>query len=878
MTLVRTFLILLLVLVSDSGSWSQPRARLSDCPHLCHCEEDGTFLRADCADLGLQALPSAMSIFISYLDLSMNNISQLPSKAFTNLHFLEELRLAGNQLRDVPKGAFDGLVSLQVLMLQNNRLEEVPREALQHLHSLHSLRLDANHISRVPQRCFEGLSSLRHLWLDDNVLTEVPTQALGVLSSLQAMTLALNKITHIPDQAFANLSSLVVLHVNNNRVVSMGKHSFSGLHSLETLDLNYNHLEEFPVAIRSLKTLKELGFHHNNIKSIPERAFVGNPSLLTILFYDNPIHFVGKSAFQQLPELQTLSLNGAADITEFPDLTGTHNLERLTITGARITSLPSTLCGQLPNLQMLDLSYNLLKSLPSLQGCERIQKIDLHHNQIQELRGDTFRGLTSLKTLHLGWNELSFVDPLAFSGLAALTKLDLSSNQLSSLPTLDLHMLTHLKLAGNAHLQELLPVESFTRLRVVEMPYAFQCCAFLKWEKYGSLLGKGRNSGDRELEDTFMDSDDEPLSHLSVQCSPAPGPFQPCSHLFGSWLIRGAVWLIAVLSLVCNALVLVSIFLSPTFLAPVKLLVGLLALVNSLMGLCSASMALVDTLTFGSFASYGTRWQSSVSCKLSGLVSVFASETGVFLLTAAVVERGFSVRGGQVAPGGRASPTVVKLAVALCFTSGFVMSAVPLLQAETTSSLCLPLPQGEHSALGFTVTQVLVNSLCYLAMTIIYTRLYCSLERAADKRWDCSMVRHVAWLLFANCVLYFPVAFLSFSTLLRLPAVGPGVVTLVLLVVRPLPACINPLLYMLFNHHFKEDLGLILRQTQAPPWKSRHPSRVSLNSEDAEKQSWNSAQTLVSAAGSDKPGSKPLVPLGHSSKSSHLAMHCVCTS
>ncbi|XP_026863364.2 leucine-rich repeat-containing G-protein coupled receptor 5 isoform X2 [Electrophorus electricus] len=1003
MTLVRTFLMLLLVMVSGCVSWSQPRARRSDCPHLCHCEEDGTFSRADCADRGLEALPSGMSIFTSYLDLSMNNISQLRSNAFSNLHFLEELRLAGNELRDIPKGAFEGLINLKVLMLQNNQLQEVPGEAFQSLRSLHSLRLDANHISRVPPNCFDGLSSLRHLWLDDNALTEVPADALRVLSSLQAMTLALNKITHIPDRAFANLSSLVVLHVSNNRVLSVGKHSFDGLRSLETLtcadvprplrlhvfvavpsegerergsrtwlcfwisadpdlcraflqgnttqaavitqqlyqcvyhfcqhtpqiratlytkhnggplkkcacvlknggkvclhktkccpyrDLNYNRLEEFPVAIRSLRTLKELGFHHNNIKSIPGNAFVGNPSLVTIFFYDNPIHFVGRSAFQHLPELRTLSLNGATDITEFPDLKGTHSLERLAITGARITSLPSTLCAQLPNLQTLDLSHNLIQTLPSLQGCEKIRMIDLHHNQIQEVRGDTFGSLPSLQTLHLGWNELSFVGPLIFSGLAALTKLDLSSNKLSSLPVVELHTLTHLKLAGNVDLQELLPVENFPTLRVVEMPYAFQCCAFLNWEKYGSPSRRSRNgsndqglkeglipSPDHDLENVSVDSDDDPLPHHSVQCSPTPGPFQPCFRLFGSWLIRGGVWTIAVLSLVCNALVMLSVFLSPMFLSSVKLLMGLLALVNSVLGLCSVSMALLDALTFGSFASYGTRWQSSVSCKLTGFLSVFASETGVFLLMAATVERSFSIRSGQAEAERRASTRAVKMAVVACFVAGLVMSVAPLLQAtqQSTSSLCLPL--GEPSALGFPVAQVLVNSLCYLVMTVIYTRLYCSLEKAdVDKQWGCAMVRHVAWLIFADCVLYFPVAFLSFSALLRLSAVGPGVATLVLLVVAPLPACINPLLYVLFNPHFKEDLGLVLRQTRRMPVRNRNRSRVSLNSEDAEKQSCDSTQALVPFASSDESGSKSLVLLTDCTKSSHLAVHCACTS
>ncbi|XP_053505953.1 leucine-rich repeat-containing G-protein coupled receptor 5-like isoform X2 [Ictalurus furcatus] len=867
------------------------RARTDGCPVQCTCEEDDVYVRVDCADRGLTSLPESLSAYTTYLDLSMNNISQLPSDAFTTLHFLEELRLAGNDLMDIPKGAFDGLVNLKTLMLQNNQLQEVPREAFKSLQNLHSLRLDANHISRVPQDCFDGLSSLRHLWLDDNALTEVPVDALRTLSSLQAMTFALNKITHIPDRAFANLSNLVVLHLNNNRVLSLGKQSFDGLQSLETLDLNYNSLEEFPVAIRTLRTLKELGFHNNNIKSIPEHAFIGNPSLLTIFFYDNPIQFVGQSAFQHLPELRTLSLNGAADITQFPDLTGTHSLERLAITGARITSLPTTVCEQLPNLQLLDLSYNLIQSLPSLQGCKKIQKIDLHHNQIHELRADTFRGLPLLKSLGLAWNKLCSVDPLSFSELPALTKLDLTSNHLSSLPVVEMNVLTHLKLAGNVDLQELIPVEEFPRLRVMEMPYAFQCCAFLTCEKHaigwekeknisddvGRKDGAASNPGEHEFEDLFPDPEDDTVSHHSVQCSPPPGPFQPCLYLFESWLVRCGVWIIAVMSLVGNAMVMVSIFLSPTFLSPVKLLVGLLALVNSLTGLCSGVMALVDALTFGSFATYGANWESSTSCKLTGFVSVFASETSVFLLTVAAVERSFSVHNGKAALDCSASKAMVKLAVPLCFILGLAVTSVPLLHIGEygISSLCLPLPLGEHAGLGLMVVQVLVNSLCYLVMTVTYTCLYCSLEKGEhDKLWDCSMIRHVAWLLFANCVLYFPVAFLSFSGLLKISAVGPDVVKSVLLVVVPLPACLNPLLYVLFNPHFKEDLGLLVRHTRVTLLRNQHLSLASLDSDDAEKQSCDSTQALVSFTSLNK---QPTC-LAQNSKPHHLAMHCVCTS
>ncbi|RMC09956.1 hypothetical protein DUI87_12744 [Hirundo rustica rustica] len=763
---------------------------------------------------------------LSKLDLSMNNITKLPSNPVHNLRFLEELRLAGNGLTYIPKGAFAGLFSLKVLMLQNNQLRQVPTEALQNLRSLQSLRLDANHINYVPPNCFNGLVSLRHLWLDDNSLTEIPVQAFRSLPALQAMTLALNKIHYIPDYAFGNLSSLVVLHLHNNRIYSLGKKCFDGLHSLETLDLNYNSLDEFPTAIRTLTNLKELGFHSNNIKSIPERAFVGNPSLITIHFYDNPIQLVGKSAFQHLPELRTLTLNGASQLTEFPDLTGTTSLE----------------------------------------------SFDLHHNEIAEIKADTFRQLAALRSLDLAWNKIKIIHPNAFSSLPSLIKLDVSSNLLSSFPVTGLHGLTHLKLTGNHALQSLITSENFPELKVMEMPYAYQCCAFgacenhyrisSQWNKddnssiddfhrkdagllqiqdllfanrdglvgdvvVGGHLGqsdheiiefsifgevrrstsktlaldfqradfglfrrliqsipweaalKNKSSGklglpqnrdsegtgtdcpcvlkdeekaevlndyfasvfseettclqdncppvlvdgvreqngpliikevavrellkypdihksmgpdgihprvmreladelakplsiihhqswltgevlddwklanvipihkkgakedpgnyrpvcltsvpgkimeqfiliaitqnlqdgqggfrrdERDFEDFFLDFEEDLKSHHSVQCSPSPGPFKPCDHLFGSWLIRIGVWTIVGLTFICNALVSATVFRSPLYMSSIKLLIGLIAIVNALMGLASGVLASVDASTFGSFA------------------------------------------------------------------------------------------------------------------------------------------------------------------------------------------------------------------------------------------------------------------------------------
>ncbi|XP_055454165.1 leucine-rich repeat-containing G-protein coupled receptor 6 [Psammomys obesus] len=850
-----------------AGGDPQPGPGRPACPAPCHCQEDGIMLSADCSELGLSVVPGDLDPLTAYLDLSMNNLTELRPGLFHHLRFLEELRLSGNHLSHIPRQAFSGLHSLKILMLQSNQLQGIPAEALWDLPRLQSLRLDANLISLVPERSFEGLSSLRHLWLDDNALTEIPVRALNNLPALQAMTLALNRIRHIPDYAFQNLSSLVVLHLHNNRIQHVGTHSFEGLHNLETLDLNYNELQEFPVAIRTLGRLQELGFHNNNIKAIPEKAFMGNPLLQTIHFYDNPIQFVGRSAFQYLSKLHTLSLNGATDIQEFPDLKGTTSLEILTLTRAGIRLLPPGMCQQLPRLRILELSHNQIEELPSLHRCQKLQEIGLQHNRIWEIRADTFSQLSSLQALDLSWNVIRAIHPEAFSTLRSLVKLDLTDNQLTTLPLAGLGGLMHLKLKGNLALSQAFSKDSFPKLRILEVPYAYQCCAYGmcaslfktpgQWQAedlhleeeeapkrpLGLLAGQAENHYDLDLEELQMEMEDS-RPHPSVQCSPVPGPFKPCEHLFESWGIRLAVWAIVLLSVLCNGLVLLTVFAGgPSLLSPVKLVVGAIAGANALTGISCALLASVDALTFGQFAEYGARWETGPGCQVTGFLAVLGSEASVLLLTLAAAQCSVSVTCVR-AYGKAPAPGSVRAGALGCLALAGLAAALPLASVGEygASPLCLPYapPEGRPAALGFAVALVMMNSLCFLVVAGAYIKLYCDLPRGDfEAVWDCAMVRHVAWLIFADGLLYCPVAFLSFASMLGLFPVTPEAVKSVLLVVLPLPACLNPLLYLLFNPHFRDDLRRL--------WPSPRStgSLAYAAAGELEKSSCDSTQALV---------------------------------
>ncbi|OWK16722.1 LGR5 [Cervus elaphus hippelaphus] len=430
------------------------------------------------------------------------------------------------------------------------------------------------------------------------------------------------------------------------------------------------------------------------------------------------------------------------------------------------------------------------------------------------------------------------------------------------------------------------------------MPYAYQCCAFGVCEnvyKISNQWNKGDNSSaedlhkkdagifqvqdDRDLEDFLLDFEEDLKALHPVQCSPSPGPFKLCEYLFGSWLIRIGVWTIAVLALTCNALVTSTVFRAAVYISSIKLLIGLIAAVNMLMGVSSAVLAGVDAFTFGSFAQHGAWWEQAVGCQVVGFLFIFASESSVFLLTLAALERGWSVKCSAKFETQTPFPSL-RATLALCALLAGTVAAVPLLggSAHSASPLCLPLPFGEPRATGYMVALVLLNSLCFLVMTVAYTRLYCHLEKGdLEGVWDCSMVKHVALLLFTNCILHCPVAVLSFSSLLNLAFISPEVITFILLVIVPLPACLNPLLYILFNPHFKEDLGSLGKQTHF--WtRSKHTSLMSINSDDVEKQSCDSTQALVTFTSAsiayDLPsasGSPPAYPVTESCHLSSVA-------
>ncbi|KAB0370559.1 hypothetical protein FD755_016968 [Muntiacus reevesi] len=632
--------------------------------------------------------------------------------------------------------------------------------------------------------------------------------------------------------------------------------------TIQRMDLNYNNLGEFPQAIKALPSLKELLFHSNSISVIPDGAFDGNPLLKTIFsvevlvntwklcffgyfyrhLYDNPLSFVGNSAFHNLSELHSFERLYFGGLQNHCRCYIDRNRHQV---GSSVTRETSR--GACPSLSQL-FHHNLSKS-PNLSWIGNQRSIGAFQNLEAALKIKSTE-VSYIPCLHmymaypeyfsrsdipkdsltiyfcncrdLSRNLIHEIDDRAFAKLGSITNLDVSFNELTSFPTEGLNGLNQLKLVGNFKLKEALAAKDFVNLRSLSVPYAYQCCAFWGCDSYAhsntedNSLQDHSGSKDKGLSDVAgvtSSAENEEHSQVIIHCTPSTGAFKPCEYLLGSWMIRLTVWFIFLVALFFNLLVILTTFASCTSVPSSKLFIGLISVSNLFMGAYTGILTFLDAVSWGRFAEFGIWWEIGSGCKIAGFLAVFSSESAIFLLMLAAIERSLSAK--DMMKNGKSNHLKqFRIAALLAFLGAAVAGCFPLFHRGeySASPLCLPFPTGETPSLGFTVTLVLLNSLAFLLMAIIYTKLYCNLEKEdLSENSHSSMIKHVAWLIFTNCIFFCPVAFFSFAPLITAISISPEIMKSVTLIFFPLPACLNPVLYVFFNPKFKEDWKLLKR-------------------------------------------------------------------
>eukprot|EP00058_Branchiostoma_floridae_P022229 XP_002607719.1 hypothetical protein BRAFLDRAFT_82834 [Branchiostoma floridae] len=233
--------------------------------------------------------------------------------------------------------------------------------------------------------------------LSDQGLTSIPEEVFDI-TDLEFLIVSKNMLTSIPE-GICRLRKLHHLEVEDNILTSLPR--LEKLQKLKKLYISDNQFTELPQALCLLYNLEQLSVGNNPIKSLPDDV-------------------------ARLAKLNTLCISGC-QFDEFPrQVLQLKALEELWAGGCKFDFVPDEV-GNLPNMWLLSLECNFLKTLPS-----------------------TMAHMNNLLVVHLLNNKFDAF-PEVLCELPAMEKLDISNNNITKLPTA-LHQagkLNDLDVSGN---------------------------------------------------------------------------------------------------------------------------------------------------------------------------------------------------------------------------------------------------------------------------------------------------------------------------------------------------------------------------------------------------------------------------------------------
>ncbi|KAM7397217.1 hypothetical protein PAMP_020207 [Pampus punctatissimus] len=407
----------------------------------------------------------------------------------------------------------------------------------------------------------------------------------------------------------------------------------------------------------------------------------------------------------------------------------------LRLAGNNLTEIPKDAFTGLINLRELTLQNNHLKRVPSeaLENLRNLRSLRLDANFISRLPAGSFRGLSSLRHLWLDDNILTGVPVVALSELSQLQALTLALNNIRHVPDrafVFLHQLVALHLHDNRIRS--LGSRCFDGLNNLEILFLFLS---------GSITELPDFTGTNRLETLVADQLFDLESCVFLHCFKLTSP-QESGGLSTCCLdlLCFSVFLLYILSVICNLLVLV--FSSSSYSCSLVLLV-LLFWFRLLAGVSGTCVLVVDCLC-------GLDLQTDAGRGLVSVLLALSSESCVFLVMSVLFE---DLRCFQVT-------------CAVCCSLAVAVAASPVLL-------------------------LLFNTSCFLFATVVYL----SRHRREE---DVTLNLMLTVLLLTNTV------FSLSASLLRLPGLlNPGVSTsAALLFIWALPSCLDPLLFIILSRRF----------------------------------------------------------------------------
>jgi len=390
--------------------------------------------------------------------LERTNFSVIPSDSTRGLRILCTEAHVGS----LEPSGFSSLNLLEELVIDGCSLESLPADAFQGLVSLKKLTVSTRNQSvlRLQPGSFSHLSSLQMLDLSENNIREVPAGELCGLSQLTHLNLSSNKLGSIFDLGVQSscLSHLSILDLSSNEITSLETHSLPGPSSIAELRLQKNFIRFIASDVFSNSSIKILDMSNNQINHLPSSLFHNVP-LQELHLANNTLSSLPSNVLEGQKQLEMLDLSG--NLLSSSHLTSSltrdmFSLLEINLSNNLIDYISPEFLSTLPNLQIMKLSANKISTMTMSPSLFQLRDLDLSGNKLVKISADNLAGLESLTHLSLANNQIQTIHPATFRNASQILVLDISDNQLMSLPdTLKyLHNLQTLDIGGN-YIQEI---------------------------------------------------------------------------------------------------------------------------------------------------------------------------------------------------------------------------------------------------------------------------------------------------------------------------------------------------------------------------------------------------------------------------------------
>ncbi|KAF9615156.1 hypothetical protein IFM89_022217 [Coptis chinensis] len=230
-------------------------------------DHDQKLEEIDLSGLSLDSLPcSSLNLtLISKLDLSSNNLENIPESLMARLLNVVVLDIHSNQLKTLPNSV-GCLSKLKVLNISGNLLESLPK-AIENCRCLEELNANFNKLKKLPDTIGFELVNLRKLSVNSNKLDFLPYST-SHLTNLRVLDARLNCLRSLPEEGLENMINLEILNISQNfQYLSTLPDSIGLLLSLIELDVSYNKIKILPNSIGCLMKLEKLSAEGNPLVS-----------------------------------------------------------------------------------------------------------------------------------------------------------------------------------------------------------------------------------------------------------------------------------------------------------------------------------------------------------------------------------------------------------------------------------------------------------------------------------------------------------------------------------------------------------------------------------------------------------------------------------